>query len=118
MLDARLVGIGSRDTRVTDLSRELLPFTWSAFACACVTGLVLFSSRAVTYAHDRSFQLKFIFMAAAALNMLIFHLGVYRRVRGWDWQIPPPRAARTAGLLSLALWAAVIFMGRWIGFTT
>jgi len=28
-----------------------------------------------------------------------------------------PRAARIAGLLSLALWAAVVLLGRWIGFT-
>ena len=29
----------------------------------------------------------------------------------------PLRAARIAGLASLVLWAAVVLLGRWIGFT-
>jgi hypothetical protein len=50
--------------------------------------------------------------------MLVFHFGAYQRVAQWDTALPPPPAARTAGTLSLALWIFVLFMGRWIGFTT
>ena len=39
-----------------------------------------------------------------------------RGVAAWDLG-KAPRAARIAGLLSLALWAAVVLLGRWIGFT-
>jgi len=30
--------------------------------------------------------------------------------------LPPPMGARLAGGTSLALWVAVVFLGRWIGF--
>ena len=63
------------------------------------------------------FQLKFLAMALAAVNMLVFHFGAYRSVAQWDTAQVPPAAARRAGALSLALWIAVIFFGRWIGFT-
>jgi hypothetical protein len=57
-------------------------------------------------------------MFLAGVNMAAFHFGAYRRVHEWDEIHPPPRAARLAGTLSIALWIGVIFFGRWIGFTT
>jgi hypothetical protein len=57
-------------------------------------------------------------MFLAGVNMAVFHFGAYRRVLEWDEKLPPPRAARLAGALSIALWIGVIFFGRWIGFTT
>jgi hypothetical protein len=50
--------------------------------------------------------------------MAIFHLGIYRRIGEWDELLPPPRAARAAGLSSMGLWIVVIVLGRWIGFSS
>lgn len=118
MVDMRLLGITSRDSALTRLSREVLPWTWTAFAMSAVTGTMLFMSKAETYYDNLEFRLKFAFMFLAFLNMLVFHFGVYRRVLRWDYMLPPPFAARAAGALSIALWLAVIFCGRWVGFTT
>jgi hypothetical protein len=118
MLDLRLVGTASRDSAVSRLSREVLPYTWGAFICALVTGTLLFVSKAHVYFYNLQFQLKFLCMFLAGVNMAVFHFGIYRRVLEWDERHPPPRAARLAGVLSIALWMAVIFFGRWIGFTT
>jgi hypothetical protein len=118
MMDLRLLGLASRDSAVTKLSREVLPYTWIAFACAVITGTVIFISKASVYWYNLQFELKFLFMALAAANMLIFHFGAFRRVADWDDTLPPPPAARLAGALSIALWITVVFFGRWIGFTT
>jgi hypothetical protein len=118
MVDLRLLGIASRDSAVSRLSAECLPYTWIAFIFAAITGTLLFTSRAHTYFYNLQFQLKFAFMALAGVNMAVFHFGVYRHVLEWDSRLPPPRAARLAGALSIALWTAVIFCGRWIGFKT
>lgn len=117
MMDLRLVGLASRDSAVTKLSMEVLPYTWIAFGCAVITGSIMFISRATTYWNNTQFELKFLFMALAAANMLIFHFGAFRRVVEWDEALPPPPAARLAGALSISLWIAVVFFGRWIGFT-
>jgi len=118
MVDLRLLGVTSRDSTVSRLSQEVLVYTWVAFALSVITGTLLFISKAETYFHNLQFQLKFLFMALAGLNMLMFHFGTYRRVLQWDNALPPPIGARLAGALSLALWICVIFMGRWIGFKT
>ena len=117
MMDLRLLGLASRDSAVTKLSKEVLPFTWVAFGCAVITGTLMFIARATTYGHNTQFQIKFLFLALAAVNMLVFHFGAFRRVADWDDALPPPPAARLAGALSISLWITVVFFGRWIGFT-
>jgi hypothetical protein len=118
MVDLRLLGVTSRDSAVSKLTEEILPYTWVAFALAVISGSLLFVSKADIYFYNLQFRLKFLFMALAGINMLAFHLGAYRRVLQWERDLPPPAPARLAGALSIALWVVVIFMGRWIGYTT
>ena len=117
MLDLRLIGWSARGASIARLTRNIVPVTWVAWVCAAVTGSVPFMAKAVTYLHLLQFQLKFLMMALAALNMLVFHFGAYRRVADWDTAPVPPPAARLAGALSLVFWIAVVFCGRWIGFS-
>jgi hypothetical protein len=117
MVDLRLLGVTSRDSAISKISREVLPLTWGGFVIALISGSLLFISKAPTYFHTLQFQLKFLCMFLAFLNMLTFHFGIYRRVVEWDTELPPPMAARIAGGLSLSLWFAVIVFGRWVGFT-
>jgi hypothetical protein len=118
MVDLRLLGAASRNSAVSKLSHEVLPYTWGAYICAVVTGTLLFISKAHVYFYNLQFQLKFLCMFLAGVNMLVFHFGAYRHVREWDERHPPPRTAQLAGALSITLWIGVIFFGRWIGFTT
>jgi hypothetical protein len=117
MVDLRLLGIASRNSSVSRLSDEVLPWTWAAWCAAAVFGTLMFIAKATTYAGNLQFRLKFVCMGLAALNMLIFKFGAYRHVDRWDSGVPPA-SAKLAGGLSLALWIGVVFFGRWIGFTT
>jgi hypothetical protein len=116
MVDLRLLGIVSRTMPVSRLSKEVLPWTWSAWCVAAVFGSLLFTSNARVYAGNLQFQLKFTCMALAALNMLIFQFGAFRHVERWDFG-EPARSAKVAGALSLLFWIGVVFFGRWVGFT-
>jgi hypothetical protein len=117
MMDLRLLGIASRNSAVSRLSNEVLPWTWTAWTVAAVFGTLMFMAKAQTYAGNLQFRLKFVCMGLAALNMLIFHFGAYRDVERWD-EGKPPMSAKMAGALSLSLWIGVVFFGRWVGFTT
>jgi hypothetical protein len=117
MVDLRLLGLASRDSLVSRLSREVLPWTWTAWCSAAVFGTLMFMAKATTYAGNLQFRLKFVCMGLAAVNMLIFHLGAYRQVASWDSGMTP-LSAKAAGAASLSLWMGVVFFGRWVGFTT
>jgi hypothetical protein len=115
MVDARLLGMGSRHLRLTHLAQRLLPLTWIAFVGAATTGGLLFMANATSYIHNDYFLIKMGLLVVLGLNMLYFHVVTYRSVDQWDTGRPPP-AARTAGLVSTFLWLAVVATGRWIGF--
>ncbi len=97
MVDVRLLGLTDRNSTVTQVSREILPYTWTAFASAVLTGSLLFVSKAQQYVHNLQFPLKFLSMFVAGVNMLVFHRGVYRRVLDWDRALPPPAGRPESG---------------------
>ena len=117
MLDLRLLGLSSKRSLVSRLTKEVLTWTWTAWIIAAICGSLMFVAKAVTYSGNLEFRLKFVCMGLAAVNMLVFHFGAFRRVASWDSQTPP-LSARVAGGLSLLLWTGVVFFGRWVGFTT
>jgi hypothetical protein len=114
-VDARLIGFASRQLRFTYVSDRLLPWTWGAFIGAAITGTLLFIANATSYAANVPFRVKMVLLVLAGINMLFFQFVTYRSVSSWDTGTPTP-AARAAGMVSIALWCAIIGFGRWIGF--
>lgn len=116
IVDLRLLGLPSREKAVRKLTKEVLPFTWIAFCLAVLTGFLLFSSSATTYAHNLQFQMKMLLLLLAGANMTAFHLLPYRKVHLWDVLTHPPIGAKLMAGASLCLWIGIICFGRWIGF--
>lgn len=116
MVDLRLLGFRAGERGAKSLIAEVLPYTWIAFACAVVTGLLLFASAASVYAANPAFRIKTVLLILAGLNMAYFHLLPYRSIHLWDELVHPPLRARLAGGISLACWVCVVAAGRWVGF--
>lgn len=116
MLDLRLLGVSNRNRGVIQLADETLPWTWSAFVVAVISGSLMFVGAATTYYDNVPFRIKLVLLVLAGLNMAVFHLTAYKAVHGWNFTLPTPQAARIAASLSLLFWVSVVFAGRWIGF--
>jgi hypothetical protein len=116
MMDLRLLGLASKENRVTELSRDTLVWTWGAFGIAALSGTALWMSKAHVYMRDPWFYAKMILIGVAGVNMAIFHVITWKTIGQWD-RGKPPKAAKIAGFTSLALWLVVIFCAREIGFT-
>jgi uncharacterized membrane protein len=117
LVDLRLVGLINRERPVSQVLREVLPFTSGAFISSVITGTLLFTSHAVQYMSNGPFIAKMVLMLVAGVNILIFHGVTQRTMRQWDLGKPPLRAV-IAGGTSLILWIAIVACGRWIGFTS
>lgn len=116
IVDLRLIGLASTERSVSAMTADVLPFTWTAFAFAVLTGAALFSSHAVGYAANFEFRMKLLMLVFAGINMLAFH-GIVRRDRPlWLTPYVAPWPGRVAGVISLLLWIGIVAFGRWIGF--
>ena len=100
LVDLRLLGLGVRSQRVSDLAAGLAAWTRAGFAAMLVTGPVLFTSDTTRYLKNPAFAFKMVFLALA----LIWHFTAHRR----------PRSPRAAAVVSLALWTLVVLCGRGI----
>lgn len=116
-VDLRLLGFANKERPFSQVAAEMLPWTWTAFAVAALAGMLMFSSKALTYYGNIPFRLKMVCLLLAGINMVMFHWLGTRHLEAWD-RGRPPRAARLAGGASLLLWTTIVAAGRWIGFTT
>jgi len=138
-VDLRILGLANKDRDLRRFAKELLPITWSMFVIALISGLALFTSNALNYAHNIYFQFKILMLFFAGLNMIIFQVWFSARAEAYD----PAHAARVnsvqqvnmsklrlklyqigffwsgkwSALLSIFIWITVIALGRWIGFS-
>jgi Family of unknown function (DUF6644) len=116
IVDLRLIGLTSRKTAITELCRDVIPWTWVAFAISAVTGCIIFTGQAVKYFDNYAFRMKFLVMVLAGINMLVFQFIIFRNVATWDREAPAPLAAKLAGLISLICWIVVVAFGRWTAY--
>jgi hypothetical protein len=116
LLDLRLTGLVSRNRAISEVSAEMLPWTWTSFVIATVFGVLLFAGQPVKYVGIAFFDMKLLLIALAGINMLVFEHVIAKSRGTWDRDPTPPVTVRIAGGLSLAFWISVIVCGRLIGF--
>jgi hypothetical protein len=116
MLDLRLAGAAMTRIPASAFTQRLLPWTRAAFAIMVTTGVLLFTATPVTYYHSTFFRIKLALLAAAGVNVWFFHARTRRRIADWDSAAVPPAAARTAAIVSLAVWTGVVVAGRLVAY--
>ncbi|HWF09782.1 MAG TPA: DUF6644 family protein [Bryobacteraceae bacterium] len=118
VIDLRLLGLASAHRPFRRVASDIFKWTWAAFALTAATGALMFITNAGVYYHNAFFRAKMLLLVLAGLNMAVFELTAGRSVVKWDEAPAAPRAGKAAAVASLAIWIAVICMGRIIGFTT
>ena len=109
IVDLRLLGLVMRRHEAAEIAADLKTWTLAGLAVMLITGPLMFSTDAVAYHVNPSFQFKMLCLTLA----LLFHFTLHRRAVRSD---APPIAARLAGAMSLLLWTAVVAGGRFIAF--
>jgi hypothetical protein len=116
IMDVRLLGGFAATVPAVILARAR-PAALGAFAGMAVTGFVLFAAEASHLAVNPVFRLKLLLVGAGLINAALFELWARRAaVADLPARAPMPRAAKAAGLLSLAIWLAVAACGRAIAY--
>jgi len=118
IVDLRLLGWASTRRPFSRVALDVLNWTWLAFALTVATGVLMFITNAGVYYHNLSFRLKMGMLVLSGINMLVFKQTAARSIGRWDRERSAPPVGRTVAAVSLIVWISVIFLGRWIGFTS
>jgi len=116
MFDLRLLGWTMRRVPASEVVGRLQPWAIAGFVIMVISGALLFFAIPLRSYQNIFFRFKMLLLLLAGLNLWIFHSRVYPMVAMWDGDGVPPRAARVAGGLSLALWIGILFSGRMIAY--
>ena len=115
--DLRLLGLGVRPSRVSEVYRQLIRWAGVGFVSMFVTGGLLFTGFATSAMSNAFFRAKLLLIVTAGANALVLHLVTARNAALWDGQPRPPMAARVAGMVAIVVWALVILCGRMMSYT-
>jgi hypothetical protein len=111
--DMRLLGIAMRSQPTREVEREARPWLLGSLVVIMTTGIMLFLSEAVKCYYSFPFKVKITCLVLA----IVYTVTLHRRVASADDTTIGPVKGRLAALVSLALWGAVAWGGRWIGFS-
>ena len=117
VFDLRLLGMAKR-LPVAPLQR-LMPFALLGFVLSLGSGLVFITANPRQYLAplSLSFVAKMFFILLACLNVLFFYAtGLKRAVDGVDAGQDAPLGAKVSAVVSLFLWAGVMYWGRVLQF--
>jgi len=116
MLDLRLLGLGSRDQTVLSVAARFLPFIWWPLPLLLASGVTLIIAEPARALENPVFYLKMGLLLAAVGITLACQIPLARNAEFWGLSAGRRWAARVVASVSLPLWAAIIFAGRWIAY--
>ena len=113
LVNMRLLGLVLGGRAVSELARDAHPWFLGGLLVMFASGVPLFLSEAIKCYYSVPFWVKM----SALLAVLVFTFAVHRRVTLADAGGVEPLHGKLVAVVSLVLWAAVGWGGRWIGFS-
>jgi hypothetical protein len=112
IIDLRLLGFAR--TLPIRVVHQLLPWVWIGFSINLITGILFWFTQASFYYPNVAFRVKMVLIVLAGLNALWFQFSVHRDLDKLADDADVGSQAKTIASISLGLWIAVIFFGRFI----
>ena len=116
VIDLRMLGLWLTSVPASTIAQRLDRPMLIGFSIMVVTGVLLYVGIPIRTTQSLWFRIKMILLVAAFINAWLFRKHMQRSVGSWDTAAVPPRRTRVAAALSLTLWAAVVFCGRFIAY--
>ncbi len=116
MVDLRLFGFRDRGQTISAVAGRFLPLIWYALPILLLTGITLIIAEPSRALQNPVFILKMALLLPAAGATLGCQLPLRKDDRYWDRSDSRRMLARLIACVSLPLWVAIIFAGRWIAY--
>ena len=115
IMDVRLLG-GFRGTSLLSVLHTTRRVTVSAFIAVAARGFVLITAEASHLTGNHVFQLKLELIELGLANVLVLDRVFAARLRTMAPDVASPLGVRSVAFASLAIWLAVVVIGRSIAY--
>jgi hypothetical protein len=116
LINLRLIGVIGRDQPLPAFSARFLPVIWWALPVLLVTGIVMIVGEPVRSLENPIFQLKMLLVITAIIITLAFQAPLKRNPAFWNLTPARRLASILLAIVSLSVWIAIVFAGRWIAY--
>jgi hypothetical protein len=117
LVDLRIWRITQRDVAVVDVARRFLPPLWPLVLILAATGSLLIVGEPRRSLLNTTFYVKMTLLLAALLVTAGLQWALLSPPDAWERSTARRVAGRFAAVLSILLWCAIIFAGRFIAYT-
>ena len=118
MIVMRVIGGLGTDQSLLDTIRRYGPWLTGAFWLLLATGGLLVLAEPPREFDAISFWLKMALVALMAVIAFAFQRSVRRHDQQWETAVLDRASVRWAALATFLIWAAIIFLGRFIAYDT
>jgi hypothetical protein len=117
LVDLRIWRLIERDEPLPDMARRFLPTIWPVLLILLVTGSLLIVGEPRRSLLNSTFYLKMALLAVAILLTAGLQRSLSSSPNFWDRDRWRRMAGRFAATVSILVWCAILFAGRWIAYT-
>lgn len=114
MIDLRLIGVFGADQPLKTISSRFLPFVWWPLLVLFITGAIMIIGEPPRSLKNPAFQLKMALLIGALIVTGVFQIML--RTSPAFAGASRSGAGVTLAVVSMLLWASIIFAGRWIAY--
>ena len=104
MVDLRVLNLISQRRPVSELARQLFPWTYIPLCVVILSGFLMFTTDAIHYAPSNVFQIKMLLTSLAIVSSLFLQ----RKVSNLEVASVIPVGAKVTAILSVVLWIGAI----------
>jgi hypothetical protein len=116
MFNLRLIGVRARNESVASVASRFLPVVWYGLPTLLATGAILIIAEPARALQNPVFILKMTLVLLAVGLTLVSQMPLRKDQGFWDVSLSHRRLARLVACLSLPIWVAIVFAGRWIAY--
>ena len=116
LVNLRLIGVKDRNQPLATVTARYLPIVWYGLPILLATGAILIIAEPSRSLQNSVFVVKMMLVVLAAALTLACQIPLGRDDRFWDCSSSRRRLAGLMACLSMPLWIAIVFAGRWIAY--
>jgi uncharacterized membrane protein len=114
-MELRLLRAPLRPQSLSTTASRFFPWIWSALSILALTGGILITAEPARDLPNPMFQTKMALVSLIIVNTVVLQRKIKRRASDGD-RASVTRTIKIIGFVSLLVWVAIIFAGRWIAY--